>query len=982
MKRIQSLASQLQNARRSRGLATAGFGRCLSPVERSCCRTQSGYRHARKSCASQSPFCSQATFRTAILKLALALALLVGLPCAIAAGPADTPDKLAWPEITKEQRPWAYWWWMGSAVDKKNITLQLETFHKAGMGGVHIIPIYGAKGYESRYIEFLSPQWMEMLAHSVSEAHRLGMDIDMTAGTGWCFGGPNITRDLANARMRSGRQKLEAGASLEKPLPEGYQAVVALGPDESVTELTDRVGADGRLDWKAPEGGCTVYWVWQTFSGRTVKRAAPGGEGPMLNPFYGRAIRHYLERFDKAFADYKGEMPRAIYHDSYEYVCDWSPDLFDEFERRRGYRLQSVLPQFLGEGDKELTARIKGDYRLTVSDMMTDNFTQTYVDWGHKHGCIVRNEAHGSPGNLLDLYGVVDVPETEFFRFDRNPLVAKFASSASHVTGHRLVACESGTWLTEHFHVTLGHLKPFIDGLFVSGINHVVYHGNCYSPEDAPWPGWLFYASTQMNPRNAIWHDVPALNAYFARCQSILQAGKPDNDVLVYWPIHDMWHEAGGMARMMTVHTTDWLTKQTIGDTARALWQRGFGFDYVSDRQIQETKAAGDGVEMPGGVYRVVLVPPSRKMPVETFRTLLDLAAQGATVAFQERLPDDVPGYGRLDARLETFRSLWDKVRWTENTGTGPKVLSASIGKGRFLLGENLEALMATAGVERESLVDREGLLFIRRRHDAGRYYFIINQGEQFPPDPQTPAVDGWLPLATPARSAAILDPMTGRSGVAAVRRTAEGGAEVYLQLQAGQSIILRTFEDRRIEGPAWPYGEPTGQPSEIKGSWKVKFVQGGPELPKPFETGSLESWTKLGGEDAESFAGTGRYAIAFDAPSDHAGAWRLDLGRVAESAQVRLNGRDLGPAFCQPFQVVIPAGVLKPTGNQLEIGVTNLSANRIRDLDRRGVEWRYFNDINFVNIDYKRFDASNWPVLDSGLLGPVTLIALHRKEL
>jgi hypothetical protein len=67
----------------------------------------------------------------------------------------------------------------------------------------------------------------------------------------------------------------------------------------------------------------------------------------------------------------------------------------------------------------------------------------------------------------------------------------------------------------------------------------------------------------------------------------------------------------------------------------------------------------------------------------------------------------------------------------------------------------------------------------------------------------------------------------------------------------------------------------------------------------------------------------------------------------------------------------------LKPTGNQLEVEVTSVSANRIRDLDRRGVKWKNFRDINFVNLDYKPFTAANWPLADCGLLGPVTLTPL-----
>ena len=108
-----------------------------------------------------------------------------------------------------------------------------------------------------------------------------------------------------------------------------------------------------------------------------------------------------------------------------------------------------------------------------------------------------------------------------------------------------------------------------------------------------------------------------------------------------------------------------------------------------------------------------------------------------------------------------------------------------------------------------------------------------------------------------------------------------------------------------------------------------------------------------------------------FDAP-DSASRHVLSLGRVAESARVRLNGRDLGVLFAAPYR--IETGPLRRTGNVLEIEVTNLSANRIRDLDRRGVEWKIFRDINFVGIDYKPFDASKWPVRPSGLLGPVTL--------
>jgi hypothetical protein len=198
------------------------------------------------------------------------------------------------------------------------------------------------------------------------------------------------------------------------------------------------------------------------------------------------------------------------------------------------------------------------------------------------------------------------------------------------------------------------------------------------------------------------------------------------------------------------------------------------------------------------------------------------------------------------------------------------------------------------------------------------------------------------------------------------------GATQVYVQLAPGDSVVLRMLTDRKPDGPAWAYWKPAGEPVPVAGSWKVKFLRGGPALPAPIETSKLTSWTELGGEEAQRFAGTALYTLTFDAPAGDR-SWWLDLGNVCQSARVRLNGRDLGTAIKPPFRVAVDA--LKPKGNVLEVEVTNVSANRIRDLDRRGVKWRNFYDINFVNINYKPFDASNWPLADSGLLGPVTLV-------
>jgi hypothetical protein len=235
-------------------------------------------------------------------------------------------------------------------------------------------------------------------------------------------------------------------------------------------------------------------------------------------------------------------------------------------------------------------------------------------------------------------------------------------------------------------------------------------------------------------------------------------------------------------------------------------------------------------------------------------------------------------------------------------------------------------------------------------------------------------SVDDWVTLGLPAQSVVIMDPrFENRTGLAALRNGTDGLVQVYLQLQPGEPCILRTFSEKTVDGPAWRYFQKDGAPQAISGTWKVQFMQGGPELPAAFETQKLASWTTLDDVEAKRFAGTARYRIEFDQPVGDADDWMLDLGLVCESAHVKLNGHNVGVLWCKPFQIHV-GEFLVPGKNNLEVEVTNLAANRIRDLDQRKVNWKYFYDINIVNKSYKPLDASNWPLRDSGLLGPVLL--------
>ena len=908
------------------------------------------------------------------------LALLLALPTLNAVSVRAADDPFAWPPITAQQKPWAFNWWMGSAVDKTNLTRELERYAAAGLGGIHIIPIYGAKGFEDKYIDYLSPKWMEMMGWAVSEAHRLGMGVDMTTGSGWCFGGPQVTDEDANANVVVKTYAVKTGGKLTQKFNKAAtQALVAYGPDGKSVELTDKISTDGAVDFAAQNGPWTVYAISQKPSGQKVKRPGPGGEGWMLNLIYPPAMDDFLKPYTAAFANYHGPKPRAQYHDSYEYRSDWSPNFFAEFEQRRGYRLQTELPALFSKEDNDHANRVKCDYRQTVSEIMADSLTK-WVDWSHDHSFITRDQAHGSPGNWLDLYACADIPETEMFHSDRSKLISKFASSAAHVTGKPLVSSETGTWLEEHFTEKLSDVKYLFDDMFLSGINHMFYHGCCYSPDEAGWPGWHFYASLEMNPRNSIWHDAPAVNAYAARVQSILQSGQPDNDILLYWNISDFWMQPSDkLLPQLTVHARDWFEGQPIGQTAKELWDRGYAFDYVSDAQLKTAKVVDGKIQMPGGNYKVIVVPECKYIPLETFKQLLALAKDGACIKFQAKLPEKFSGMGKFEDEQKEFEQLKGQLSFQErNTGRPLYEKYALVGQGRV---EIIASDWRSMRTYLEPMA-QAGLSCIRRSFGGGwNYnYFIANRAET--------NFDGWIALGKVyAKSVVILDPMSGNSGVASITNTVDNGhtsneTKVRLQLRAGESVILRAFADKKVEGPAWSYWQTNGQPVEITGSWNVKFLEGGPTVPADFQTAKLASWTTFADTNCQAFAGTAKYETTFDAPTPHAARRTphfLDLGNVAQSARVKLNGKDYGTLITPPFRVVVDN--LRPTGNTLEVEVTSVAANRIRDLDRRGVPWKTFRDINIVDINYKPFDASNWPLTDCGLLGPVTLTPVTSEK-
>jgi len=840
----------------------------------------------------------------------------------------------SWIPIPQEAKPYTRWWWLGSAVDKEGLTYNLEELSKAGIGGVEITPIYGVKGNDANEISYLSPKWMEMLKHVEAEGARLGIETDMATGTGWPFGGPLVPKEEAACKMVIKDGKLEIGRT-----------------------------------------------------GQKVKRAAPGGEGFVIDHFDKDAVAHYLARFDSAFANQKVAAPKNFFNDSYEvYGADWTPKLFEEFKARRGYDLEPLVASLQVADDKrtDKDKRIISDYRETLAELLYENFTTQWTDWAHKHGSLTRNQAHGSPANLIDLYAAVDIPECEGFglsdfgiaglrkdegftkKNDSEISMLKYASSGAHLSGNRYTSSETFTWLTEHFRTSLSQCKPDLDLMFVAGVNHVFFHGSCYSPKDAEWPGWRFYASVDMSPNNSWWSSMPAFSKYIERCQSFLQWGEPDNDVLVYLPFYDMIYEQPGTVALFDIHHMAERAPKFI-EAVQTIVKTGYDVDYISDRYLKRLKAVDGSLKIDGtrGEYASIIVPDVQFMPLETLKTLIDLANNGANIIFVNAYPTSVPGYNKKVEQKEFTKLM--------------KSLPSNI-----FLAESYPAALGHCDARVETMRCKFGLSCIRRKNPTGYHYFITNL--------QSKRVDANVALGVSSEASVFYNPMTGEI----TRIPLDQYGYTNIQLYSGESIILRTFNSEEDLLKEYPRLKPhrvlnllEDRATPIRGGWTLKFKDA---APKPIDktwkfNGELKSWTELGDETLNTTMATGVYTTVFnldptwsmkrDRTKQGEAAMILDLGDVREIAHVYVNDKDCGTLFCAPYRVDITKYIHgRDRGdNTLRIEVTNLPANRIAQLDREGVEWRKFKEINVVDLNYKKNLYNTWTPVPSGLCGEVKLV-------
>ena len=191
---------------------------------------------------------------------------MLGLALCALAGTATAGEALAKNFVTppKEARIWVYWFWLNGNLTPEGMTADLEAMKRAGVGGVLIMEV--DQGAPVGPVAFMSDKWRELFKHMVSEAHRLGLEVNMNNDAGWNgSGGPWVPLDKAMQVVVTSEKQVPGGKRFEGELPkprsrDGFYrdiAVLAFPTPSDPTNLAYRIqNLHGKgMSWGGMHGG-------------------------------------------------------------------------------------------------------------------------------------------------------------------------------------------------------------------------------------------------------------------------------------------------------------------------------------------------------------------------------------------------------------------------------------------------------------------------------------------------------------------------------------------------------------------------------------------------------------------------------------------------------------------------------------------------------------------------------------------------------
>lgn len=908
-------------------------------------------------------------------------------------------------------RPWVRWWWPGGVVSDGELRREIQLLSQTGFGGAEIQAFNPAipkltKEERARVNDYANETFFSHVKTCTDAAQENGLQIDCTFGSAWPSGGGfaitpelallELTPALTSIRVPSAqlirvkipghtrkfgsmssldsrnndprakdwrgrilaRQKLIAVVAVKGTAPvlandKNYRTAVvkAAGSLEEPVGivLTDKLGADGVLDWTPPSQGDWQIIVFKQFVVDSSVMAGVG-EGPqlVLDHFKKAAFDAHARRVGEPLAR-GGSAARALrgtFVDSLELMPDmyWCEDLLAQFMSRRGYDLTPFLPHLLQPGWMEAWnahaslpyfdggdtgERIRADYRLTVSELLIENFWRPFVEWNHHHGLTARVQAHGGPSDILHAYGLADIPETEDLEGGGNTHFMRLARAAANLYGRKLVGCESLCWPGQSFEITPAKWHARVNLLFASGVNAIVMHGFPYALHKDSWPGWYPFApspflagfSSMINEANPLWNAIGSLNGYIARIQGLLQSGRNVVPVAVYFGEIGYFHG-------IEPTTTDELLESLLND--------GYDYDRINDDSILKSRVTGRVLRTEGGGQYAALVLPARAgLRAATAAQLARLAKAGLPIFFADLPPLRDEGHREQEQQDQLVR----------------QAVQSSLDAGAHIVKGPLPLALRQAGIRANLQFNSAPCLFIEKDLDGHAAYFFHNPKDQAISLSFTTRAKGYPELWNAFDGT--------REGLNVAR--ARGETVVKLDIGAGAGALVAFTDERLKAPPVWT----AAATIDLSGhSWTLDVQghkHGGKQFSKTVALGQLNDWSAIA--DLGDFSGQGTYSVDVTLPPDWLQAGHeidLELGTVHDMATVSVNDRKAATLISPPFNANLST-LFRAGRNTLAITVFNSPTNAM--------------------IDSKLPGLKNLKPQPAGLLGPVKLVLKQKQK-
>lgn len=936
-------------------------------------------------------------------------------------------------------RPKYRWWQPLASTDDAELAAELDQIKKAGGGGAEVAP-FNVEGTGNNTPEFLktygwgTPLWAEKTRTMLAAAKDKGLGLDLTIGPRW----PATVPTVDDVNDPSAQQQIvfsyefhKGGTSRSGELPANFNvappagakrtlvaALVAKCSDagcgasssaprmldrSSVTDVTAKVDAQGGLAVDFPGDDQSTYALiafYQTPSGQSLSGYTATGTNYALDPFSEAGARATTDFYDKNIltSDVRKLLARIgetdLFEDSLELgsTQKWTSELVGQWTKLRGYSPIDVLPALAGAGDQGITdrpffdfaggvgARVRTDYRQTLSDLYIRNRLDVLREWAHEHHIKTRIQPYGIPVDVSEAASHIDVPEGESLAFGQsvgaysNVQDYRVVATGAHLSGRPVVSDECCAFSGTVWGSTAGagsdasNLQAVYRG-FAGGVNQVVWHGFPYlsrgpagaGPQSA-WPGMTYGGNTSYSEAwgdkgGPNWADYRAINDNLARMQLVLRQGKPRFDLAVYW-------QDFGMNGTGTTGSGANKLIQSSSELAAA----GYTYEYLSPAQLQRKDASYSGGALfgDGSAYHAVLLKDQKTMPLAAAEKLLRLARQGLPVVIVGDAPSAVPGAGDAggqDARLTSVISQLLRQRTVVRAASEADAPGA------------LRRLRVTPAA-----APRDGsgaILDVRRQAGSTDYYYLYNQTNTTTAQTVTLTGDG-----APYK----LDTWTGKITPITDYTSGHGTVTVPVRLAANDATVIAVTprHDATFPGRGEP-GRPGGQgtaavPQPVKlNEWSLSVDSWGPGpsgrpgdtahkalgpvTVKAGENGALPAWSAITTAngypvDLKDVSGVGTYTahVTLDDGWKGIDAAELDLGTPVDTVRVNVNGHDLPPLDQSDLRHVQVGRYLRPGDNTITVRVASTLLNAVRVAPGTG--------------------ASSRAPMDYGLFGPLTLTA------